>query len=158
MKTKLAVVAIVLALAYLVVAQSEPTSQSMLTALMGIQDAIVEAVEQPEREWYHGNFEIAPSQNDALLVVPIGQQFVLKKLYVCPYKGNLRWHLAANDTVILPGSIIISTYAQGSYVYKHEHDFPDDCIIIRSEETLNAVNESDFSLDVIIIGYYQAIP
>jgi len=167
MKTKItivAVVVIILFVGYTVMANPDNPGRSMVSALSGIQEAILSLAGEPEeaeKEWYHQHFKIDPAQNDALFVVPADRQFVLKRLYAYPYKGSTLWHLAANEITILPGSIIKYSYqtgTQGGITYKFEHDFPDGCVTIDAEETLNTVNEDITSLDIVVIGYFRAMP
>lgn len=172
MKTKITIVAVIVLFIgyYIVVADTDELNysgelgSSMASALVGIQNAIVSLAEpeEPEKEWYHGHFQIAPVQNDALFVVPVGRQFVLKRLYVYPYsdKGSTLWHLAANETSILDGSIINYSYTtnQGGMTYKYEHDFPDGCITVDANEVLNTVNDALTSLNVVVIGYFRDMP
>ena len=165
MKTKIIVGAIFLVIAYAAFANPNGTGQPVMSALVGIQDAIMALggePEQAEKEWYQGHFKIEPSQNDALFIVPAGRQFVLTRLYVYPYgdKGSTLWHLAANETTILNGSIIKYSYTtnQGGMTYKYEHDFPDGCITVDANEVLNTVNEDVGSLDITTIGYFRDMP
>ena len=164
MKTRILIVMIVLSVGYMAFANPDSPGRSMMSALSGIQDAILSLTEpevSAEKEWYHGRFQVAPAQNDSIFVVPAGQQFVLRRLYAHPTHNDATlWHLAANQTTILYGSINKYSFqtGTGSVIYKFQHDFPDNSVTINSDETLNVVNESGASLDITVIGYYQAMP
>ncbi len=112
-----------------------------------------------EKEWYHGHFEINPSQNDAIFVVPVGRQFVLRRLYAMPnWKLSTNWYLAADDTSILDGSVNLTGTGPGGHTYKFQHDFPDNCLTVDANETFNTVNNDSSSLEVTVIGYFKNMP
>ncbi len=162
MKTNIIVVAIFLVIAY--AAFASPNGQPVMSALVGIQNAIMtlgDEPEQPEKEWYHERFVIDPCQNDALFIVPEGRQFVLRRLYSAPDSAHQTdWHLATNETLLLDGSINKYSFALGSNItYKFVHDFPDGCITVDANNILNAVNKySSGGLNIIVIGYFQNMP
>ena len=163
MKVKIAVLVIVLAIGYIVMANTE-NPRSMGSALSGIQEAILGLSGEPEieaKEWYVDNFIISPAQNDSLFVVPANRQFVIRRLYAIPETLSVDWHLAADQASILDGSINLvgtQTGSAGGHIYSFKHDFPDGCLTVDSNETLNVVNSSSSGLTVTIIGYYRAMP
>lgn len=165
--TKIAVVAIVLLIGYMAVANpgnSGEPGHPMTSVLIGIQDAIwslAEEPEKPKKEWYYRQFEIEPTHNDSLFVVPAGRQFVLLRLYSAPDTSHQTdWYLAANEVSILDGSINKYSFKAGAGIgYKFEHDFPDGCITVNTEETLNAVNNYPLgNLHIIVVGYFRDMP
>lgn len=163
MKTKILIVGIVLFIGYAVfAATTDNPSRSMVSALAGIQDAILSlTAEEPakEKDWYHGHYKIEPAQNDALFAVPEGRQFVLLRLYSAPeWPYSTDWYLAANETSILDGLINKYSYEGGKVTYKYEHDFPDGCITVNTKETLNAVNNDTLSLSIMVVGYFRDMP
>jgi hypothetical protein len=146
---------------------AEPTGQphSVLTALQGIQDALITLAEQPPVmgvktageidpnattiEGYCGDLELVADSNQVVFTVPLGRQFVLRKLYVYHKTSQVThlWQLTADDAVLVPGSI--AAFGQGV------HDFPDNCVIVNAGETLKAVNDWSYVFHATIIGYLR---
>ncbi len=159
MKTKILTIIIVLLVAYAVMASPGP-GRSIMSALSGIQDAILVSVEpEAEKEWYFDHFKVGQSHNDSLFVVPIGRQFVVRRIYAMPdWKLSLDWHLAADRSLLVDGSINLVGTGTGGHIYNFKHDFPDNCLTVDSEETLNAVNDGTGTLTMTIIGYFKNMP
>ncbi len=165
MKTKIIVMAIFMVVAYAAFANPNGTGQPVMSALVGIQEAIFSLSEpMTEKEDYVNHFKVNPAHNDELFIVPEGRQFVIRRLYAANplQKSSINWHLAADSTIILYGSINLTgaqTGSAGGHIYKFEHDFPDNCLTINSTETFNAVNnETSGALDITVIGYFRAMP
>lgn len=165
MKTKILVMAIFLVVGYVAIGGTGEPGHSMMSALVGIQDAIMALDDEPEeaeKEWLHEHYKVESVHNDALFIVPAGRQFVVRKLYTAPDSAHqIDWYLAADDTSILDGSINKYGFEHGTYstIYKYEHDFPDGCLTIDANETLNAVNNyPQGGLNIIVVGYFRDMP
>ncbi len=166
MKVKITIAGIVLLIGYMLMAGTNDPGHPMMSALADIQDAILSLSGEPEqvKENYVNHFKVNPAQNDALFVVPEGRQFVIRRLYASNplQKSSTNWHLTADSTIILYGSINLTgaqTGSAGGHIYKFEHDFPDNCLTINSTETFNVVNnESSGALNITVIGYFRAMP
>ncbi len=148
---------------------SNTPSYSVLTALQGIQDALV-ALSETELvnsaasdvngvvvEGYCDYGVTAEDANRAVFTVPAGRQFVLRKLYVRHREKAIwaLWHLSVDGDILIDGGIV----HESEGIKKGVHDFPDNCIVIDAGETLRAVNEMSedgtYILKITIIGYFR---
>ncbi len=93
---------------------------------------------------------------EALLTVPPGQSFVIRRLYVAPmFRQSQNWSLAADATTLVDGSINLASTGPGGHTYKFQHDFPDGCLVVDANETLNCVNGETSSISMTVLGYYE---
>ena len=169
--TSLVMILLVLAgfFGYAMIASARPDAppHSVLMALQGIQEALMalnEPVLEPQAaepnavvvEGYCDYLETAEDSNQVVFTVPLGKQFVLRKLYVVHRINYItgRWKLTADDIVLVSGSIVHSSNGKGV------HDFPDNCIVVNAGETLRVVNTLDAEMDILkttIIGYFRDV-
>jgi len=95
-------------------------------------------------------FEIAPNSSQTILTVPEGKRFILLKLYPSIPFTNCNWELTINGDLFIDGYI--------SY-YQQVHDFPDQCVVINSGETLGVKNFAQDmyynTLRITVIGYFE---
>lgn len=164
------VLVLLVAVIFFGLANANPNAlpHSILTALQGIQEAIL-ALSEPEQEvednmeGYCKYLEIVANSNQVVFTVPAGEQFVLRKL-ISGYPERLsliNWNLSVNDEIFIDGIINRSSCQvgpNGIVVYKLEHNFPDKCVTINAGEILKIINEEEgFVLKTTIIGYFQDI-
>jgi hypothetical protein len=118
------------------------------------------------REGYCKVFTVTPDSNETILVVPDGKRFVLRKLYAI-FESLYRWEwqLTVDDVLFMDGRINMRGYQSGvgpdaySYAfYQGVHDFPDQCVVVNSGETLKAQNlHSQQEVRMTFIGYYENV-
>lgn len=127
------------------------------------------ALAERAREGYCKFFTVAPESSDTILVVPDGKRFVLRKLYA-NFESLIRyeWQLTVDDLLFIDGAINIrgaqAVYKSFNNVTTHEpvyqgvHDFPDQCVVVNSGETLKAQNlHTQHEVRMTFIGYYENV-
>jgi hypothetical protein len=140
-----------LALASFIPAGGQPEqNQEFLKAL----DKIVYAIEhlpdaaEHQKRGFHKVLEVPPVSEALILIVPRGQKFTLRKLYVYAPSYN-NWQLETDYDVFLNGQIS----AMGDLM----HDFPDKCVNVHSGQTLKANNFcQNYPLKLTVVGYFYA--
>lgn len=146
-------------------------TQAIVDALDRLYDAIVglsESPQPPQKEGFCEYFEIPRDSDEALFTVPEGKKFVLRKIYIYHESRDYGseytdWVLTVDDSVLFNGTMSVNEapYIESHIKYKEKysfvHDFPDECVVIESGQTLKALNldlSYAFSLHITVIGYF----
>jgi len=119
-----------------------------------------------EREGYCKPFVVPPDSNATIVVVPDGKNFVLLKLHVS--RGSsaiaLDWSLVVNGNPLFDDYFsVIGTRPSGTSgaltsIQQTMHDFPDRCVVVKSNQTLEAINSNEFRpLNITLIGYFYEV-
>ena len=114
------------------------------------------ALAERTREGYCKFFTVEPNSTETIFTVPVSKQFVLRKMYAFTDTGT-GWFLTLNDELFIDG-IINRTGTIGNCQYFH--DFHDKCVIVRTGETLKAVNpilNPIYEASITLIGYFEDI-
>lgn len=154
-------------------ARPDAPPHSIVAALQGIQEALLalselepapQAVEPNATavEGYCEYLETAANSSQIIFTVPLGKQFVLRKLHIRfrEYSFDRRWCLETNDRTVLDGGIVYNESGGDGLKWSGTHDFPDKCVVINAGEILKVVNEitdERYILKTTIIGYFRDI-
>ena len=110
-----------------------------------------------EREGYTNHVLVNPSSTEDLVPVPAEKRFVLLKLFVFYTTGGVshQWNLVTGSgRTILSGHIASTGTGGGTFMC----DFPDRCIIVGPEDTMQFQNNDISHFEVNVIGYYYNVP
>ena len=138
------------------------TMQEIYDAVEATQSAVVEEGSSVlQREGFCKTLNVT-SGTTPVLTVPAGKRFVLLKLYAYYDVISLSWSLMVNDSttlfdgnIVRAGSEMVMTW---EYIQQFIHDFPDRCVVVDGNDTLNVFNFGGSTLHITIIGYYYDVP
>lgn len=110
------------------------------------------------KEGYCKFVTVSGESTETIVVVPNGKRFVLRKLYAPAHYTS--WQLTVNDVLFMDDSINVLRYNSGdvpSWVYQGIHDFPDQCVVLNSGQTLKAENSHTSDAKMMFIGYLENV-
>lgn len=134
----------------------------LIQTLQEIREVIVSSTsESEEKIGYCQYFEVASQSSEVAFTVPEGKRFVLLKLYCT--QPTINWSLTVNDNLFIDGSInkfrfeSIRCSCDRNH-YQYVHDFPDGCVVVDADQTLNIVfDDTAGFLKMTIIGYFYDV-
>jgi hypothetical protein len=131
---------------------SAPPGPTMKT-LDQIYDAISSTSPSISQREGYCRFHSCSPGNTTILTVPMGQRFVLRKLWV--YHSAEYWTISGGPNCYIDASIL---YTRDTGARDLMWDFPDGCVVVEGGNSLTFNNSDVSPIKSNVVGYFYDVP